>query len=60
VLDKTPSTYQDLMHDLLDQVLEPGSQRKAQSHLEKVSGELEEESPEALEGGLLDATRQKP
>jgi hypothetical protein len=37
------------MHDLLDQTLEAGSQEEAQSRLEEVSGELEEEAGSALE-----------
>ena len=59
VLDKTPSDYQDRMHEVLDQILEAGSQWEAQSRLEKVSGELEEEAGsalEVLEEGIFDAT----
>jgi hypothetical protein len=47
------------MHDLLDQTLEAGSQEEAQSRLEEVSGELEEEAGsalEVLEEGIFDAT----
>ena len=47
------------MHDLLDQILEAGSQWEAQSRLEEVSGELEEEAGsalEVLEEGIFDAT----
>ena len=59
VLDKTPSDYQDRMHEVLDQILEAGSQWEAQSRLEEVSGELEEEAEsalEVLEEGIFDAT----
>ncbi|MFB6232069.1 MAG: transposase [Salinibacter sp.] len=59
VLDKTPASCRDRMHDLLDQVLEAGSQMEAQARLEEASDELEEKAPaafETLEEGLLDAT----
>ena len=59
VLGRTPSDYQDRMHEVLDQILEAGSQWEAQSRLEKVSGELEEEAGSALEileEGIFDAT----
>jgi len=59
VLDKTPSGYQDRMHELLDRVLEAGSQTEAQARFEEASDELEEQAPsafKALEEGLLDAT----
>ena len=59
VLDKTPSDYQDRMHEVLDQILEAGSQWEPQSRLEEVPGELEEEAEsalEVLEEGIFDAT----
>jgi transposase-like protein len=59
VLDQTPSSYRDRMHQLLDQILEAPSQKDAQSRFEGVASEVEENAPgalEVLESGLLDAT----
>jgi transposase-like protein len=59
VLDKTPASCRDQMHDLLDRVLEASSQMQAQARLEEASDELGEKAPaafETLEEGLLDAT----
>jgi len=47
------------MHEILDRVLEAGSQREASRLLEEASGKLEEETPEALEvleDGLFETT----
>ena len=59
VLDKTPSGYRDRMHDVLDQILEAGSQQQAQQQLEKHTDALKQEAPaalEVLEDGIFDAT----
>jgi transposase-like protein len=59
VLDQTPSSYRDQMHQVLDQILEAPSQKEAQSRFEEVAGELEkraEAALEVLEEGLIDAT----
>ncbi len=59
VLDKTPSGYRDRMHDVLDQILEAGSQQQAQQQLEKHMDALKQEAPaalEVLEDGIFDAT----
>jgi len=59
VLDKTPSDYNDRMHELLDEILEADSQRQAQQRLEQNAQDLKEEAPtalEVLENGLFDAT----
>jgi hypothetical protein len=49
-LDETPSGYADRTCELLDQILESGSQASARERLEAVPSELEEKAPEALEG----------
>ncbi len=59
VLDKTPSDCHDQMKDLLDQVLEAGSQQEALRRFEEEADELREEAPDAvdtLQDGLFDAT----
>ena len=65
VLDQTPSSYRDRMHQILDQLLEVGdlrspvSQSDMQRRFEDISGEIEEKAPtalEVLEDGLVDAT----
>nr|WP_259204557.1 transposase [Salinibacter ruber] len=59
VLGRTPSSYRDRMHQILDQLLEASSQSDMQRRFEEVSGEIEENAPaalEVLEGGLFDAT----
>lgn len=59
VLDQTPSSYQDRMHQVLDQILEAPSQKEAQSQLDDLRDELEEEAQaalEVLEEGFFDAT----
>jgi putative transposase len=59
VIDKTPSDYQDRMHELLDQILKADSQHEASGRLEEVSGELKNEAEDALnvlEEGIFDAT----
>ncbi len=59
VIDQTPSSYRDRMHQMLDQLLEASSQSDMQRRFEDVSGEIEEKAPAALEvltGGLFDAT----
>ncbi|MCS3626855.1 transposase-like protein [Salinibacter ruber] len=59
VLDETPSGYADRMHELLDQILESGSQASARERLEAVTSELEEKASaalEVLEDGFFDAT----
>jgi putative transposase len=59
VIDKTPSDYQDRMHELLDQILKADSQQEASGRLEEVSGELKNEAEDALnvlEEGIFDAT----
>jgi len=59
VLDKTPSGCHDQMKDLLDRVLEAGSQQEALERFEEHADELREEAPDAIEtlqDGLSDAT----
>ena len=59
VLDQTPSSYRDRMHQVLDQLLEAPSQKEAQSRFNEAASELEEKAPaayEILEEGLVDAT----
>ena len=59
VLDQTPSSYRDRMHQILDQLLEASSQSDMQRRFEDISGEIEEKAPtalEVLEDGLVDAT----
>jgi transposase-like protein len=59
VIDKTPSDYQDRMHELLDQIFEADSQQEAQGRLEKLASELGDKAPDALEileKGIFDAT----
>lgn len=59
VLDKTPASYRDRMHELLDQILEADSQQAARQRLEEASPELSEKAPtalEVLEEGIFDAT----
>ena len=59
VIDQTPSSYRDRMHQMLDQLLEASSQSDMQRRFEDISGEIEEKAPAALEvltGGLFDAT----
>jgi len=59
VLDKTPSGCHDQMKDLLDRVLEAGSQQEALERFEEHADELREEAPDAIEtlqDGLFDAT----
>ncbi len=59
VIDQTPSSYRDWMHQMLDQLLEASSQSDMQRRFEDVSGEIEEKAPaalEVLEDGLFDAT----
>jgi transposase-like protein len=59
VLDQTPSSYRDRMHQILDQLLEASSQSDMQRRFEDISGEIEKKAPaalEVLENGLFDAT----
>jgi transposase-like protein len=59
VLDRTPSGYQDQMHQVLDQVLEASSQEEARTRLDDLRERLEEKAPSALEileDGFYDAT----
>jgi len=59
VLDQTPSSYRDRMHEVLDQILEAPSQKEAQSRFAEVASEVEEKASaayEVLEEGLIDAT----
>jgi transposase-like protein len=59
VLDQTPSSYQDRMHQVLDQILEAPSQEEAQSQLDALRDELEEKAQAALEvldEGFFDST----
>jgi Transposase and inactivated derivatives len=59
VLDKTPADCHDQMKDLLDRVLEAGSQQEALDRFEERADELREEAPDAVEtlqDGLFDAT----
>jgi transposase-like protein len=59
VLDKTPSDYQDQMHDLLDRILEANSQEEARTRLDDLREQLEENATSALEileEGFYDAT----
>ena len=59
VLDQTPSDYRDEMHEVLDQVLEAGSQEEARTRLDDLRERLGEEAPsalETLEEGFYDAT----
>jgi len=59
VLDQTPSGYRDQMHEVLDQVLEAGSQEEARTRLDDLRERLEEKAPsasETLEDGFYEAT----
>jgi transposase-like protein len=59
VLDQTPASYRDQMHDVLDRVLEAGSQEEARTRLDDLRERLEEKAPSALqvlEDGFYDAT----
>jgi transposase-like protein len=59
VLDQTPSSYRDEMHQMLDQVLEASSQKEAQRRLDYLREEIQEKASgalEVLEDGLVDAT----
>jgi transposase-like protein len=59
VLDQTPASYRDQMHQVLDQVLEADSQEKARTRLDDLRERLEEKAPsalQALEDGFYDAT----
>jgi transposase-like protein len=58
-LDQTPASYRDQMHDVLDRVLEAGSQKEARRHLDDLRDQLEEKASsalEVLEDGFYDAT----
>jgi transposase-like protein len=59
VLDQTPSSYRDRMHEVLDRVLEADSQQEARTRLDDLRGQLEEKAAsalEVLEDGFYDAT----
>jgi len=59
VLDQTPSGYRDQMHEVLDQILEASSQKKARTRLDDLREQLEEKAPSALdtlEEGFYEAT----
>ena len=59
VLDQTPASYRDQMHDVLDRVLEAGSQEEARTRLDDLRERLEEKAPSALqvlEDGFYEAT----
>ena len=49
VLDQTPASYRDQMHNVLDQVLEASTQEKARTRLDDLRERLEEKAPSALE-----------
>jgi transposase-like protein len=59
VLDQTPASYWDQMHDVLDRVLEASTQEEARTRLDDLRERLEEKAPSALqvlEDGFYDAT----
>ena len=59
VLDQTPASYRDQMHEVLDRVLEAGSQQEARTRLDNLREQLEEKAAsalETLEDGFYDAT----
>jgi len=59
VLDQTPASYRDQMHDVLDRVLEASTQEEARTRLDDLRERLEEKAPSALqvlEDGFYDAT----
>ena len=59
VLDQTPASYRDQMHEVLDRVLEADSQEKARTRLDDLRERLEEKAPaalQALEDGFYEAT----
>jgi putative transposase len=59
VLDQTPSSYEDRMDQVLDQLLKAASQQEAQDRFNDLREELAEEAPsalEVLEGGFFEAT----
>ena len=59
VLDQTPASYRDQMHQVLDRGLEAASQEEARTRLDDLRERLEEKAPsalETLEDGFYDAT----
>jgi len=59
VLDQTPTSYRDQMHEVLDQVLEAPSQKEARRRLDELKEELNEDMSSALtvlEDGFFDTT----
>jgi transposase-like protein len=59
VLDQTPASYRDQMHQVLDRILEAGSQEEARGQLDDHREQLEEKAASALEileDGFYDAT----
>jgi len=59
VLDQTPASYRDQMHEVLDQILEASTQERARTRLDDLREKLEEKAPSALrvlEDGFYDAT----
>lgn len=59
VLDQTPASYRDQMHQVLDRILEASSQEEAQTQLDDLREQLEENAASALEileDGFYDAT----
>ena len=59
VLDQTPSSYRDRMHEVLDLILEASSQKEARERFDDLREEREEEASSAfdvLESGFFDAT----
>jgi transposase-like protein len=59
VLDQTPASYRDQMHQVLDRVLEADSQEEARTRLDDLREQLEENAAsalETLEDGFYDAT----
>jgi hypothetical protein len=45
VLDQTPASYRDQMHEVLDRVLEADSQEKTRAQLDDLRERLEEKAP---------------
>jgi transposase-like protein len=59
VIDRTPATLRDRMHEILDQVLGAGSPERAREAVEAACDELEgkaDQALEVLEAGFEDAT----
>ena len=54
VLDQTPASYRDQMHNVLDQVLEAGSQEEVRTRLDDLREQLEEKAARPLRTCLAD------